>query len=105
MSCLADEFPTCRKLEQRNSFLDGSASDTQEVSAIGFGESPVAFGYVGGNRTGGAIKLIDQKPVSTVEILRVLADGIGGVDGFLVDDELFKRECHRIALMKLEGGY
>jgi hypothetical protein len=86
MSCLADEFTTCRKFQQRNTFLNGSASDTKEVSAMGFGESPVAFGYVGGNRKGGAIKLIDQKPVSAVEILRVLADGIGEVDGFLVDD-------------------
>ena len=105
MSCLADELQTCRKLQQRNTFLNGSASDTKEVSAIGFGESPVAFGYIGGDRKGGAIELIDQKPVSAAEIFRVLADGIGEVDGLLVDDELFKRECHRFALMKMEAGY
>ena len=37
---------------------------------------------------GGAIKLIDQKPVSAAEIFRLLADGIGEIDGLLVDDEL-----------------
>ena len=98
MSCLADEFLTCRNLQQRNTFLYGSASDAEEVSAIGFGESPVAFAYVGGNRKGRAIELIYQKPVSAVEILRVLADGIGEVDGFLVDDRFSIDEITPIGL-------
>jgi hypothetical protein len=98
MSCLADEFPTCRKRQQRNTFLNRSASDTNIVSAIGFGESPLAIAYVGGNRKGGAIKLIDQKPVSAVEILRVLADGIRELDGFLVDDRFSIEESTPIEL-------
>jgi hypothetical protein len=57
-------------------------------------EPAVALGDVGRNRKGGSIELVDEKSVTTRELLARGADGIGEVDGFLVDDQFLETERH-----------
>ncbi len=38
--------------------------------------------------------MIDEVAVTARELLGKLADGVGEVDGFLIDDELLEGECH-----------
>ena len=83
-----------REFKERNAFLNRTARDAKKVLSIADGEPTVAFGNVGGDRQRRAIHLIDKKVESSRKRLGELADAVGKVDGFLINKELFKSECH-----------
>ncbi len=85
------------EFEYRYTFLNRSASNDEEVLAIGFGESAIALGDVGGDREGGTVELVDQKSVATGELFGGRTDLVGKVDGLLVDQQLFELERHSAA--------
>ncbi len=82
------------QLQEGDAFLRRTACNAKEVASVALGEAAVPFRDVGGDGQGGAVKLIDEESVTARERLGVGTDGVGEVDGFLVDEELFEREGH-----------
>ena len=71
-----------------------SSSNDEEVLAIGLGESAIALGNVGGDREGGAVELVNEKTVTTVELLGGRTNCVGKAQGLLVDQQLLELERH-----------
>jgi hypothetical protein len=61
-------------------------SDAEKVLSIRLCKAAVSFIDIRSDRNGRAIPLIDEEPVAARELFRVLANGIGKVDRFLVDE-------------------
>ena len=56
---LLDEALTTCQLQKWDTFLGRGPGNDEKVCPIGFGETPLAFGEVGGDRDGGTVELID----------------------------------------------
>lgn len=72
----------------------GARSDPKEVFPIRFRKSAVPFCDVRSNQECSEIQLVDEESIAARELLRVLADGVGEVDGLLIDEKLLLGECH-----------
>ena len=62
--------------------------------AIRFGEAPVAFGQVRGNRKGGSVQLINEKVITARELLGQRGNPICQINRLLVDLQVFEHKCH-----------
>jgi len=86
------------QFKKRHALLDTSAGDAEEVLPIRFCEATISFGDVRGNRQGRTVEWIRQEEVSAWESLCQTADGIGEVNGLLLDMQFFKGKGHRVIL-------
>ncbi len=96
MLVIFDEPSAFGKFEQRHALLRGSTSDDEEIPAIRFRESPVAFGKIGGDGERSAIELIGEVTVSARKALGQRCRLIGKVNRPLVDLELLEKERHLV---------
>jgi len=92
MHILSDESPPSGEFQERHAFLDGSASESKKILAIGLGETSVSFGDVRRDRKNGTIQLITEKTVAAWEDFGLSEDNIRQVDRLLVDDQFFECE-------------
>lgn len=74
------------EFQQRDAFLERAAGDGEEVAAVGLREATVAFGKVGTDGERRPIELVGKKAEAAVEAGSELADFVGKVEGFLVDE-------------------
>jgi len=82
------------KFQQRDAFLERAAGDREEVAAVGFGKAAVALGEVGADREGCAVELVSEEAKAAIEAGSELADLVGEVEGFLIDEEILELERH-----------
>jgi len=82
------------EFQQRDAFLERVAGDGEEVAAVGFGKATVPLGKVGADGEGGAVELVGEKAEAAIEAGSELADVVGEVEGFLIDEEILELERH-----------
>ncbi len=85
---------TVGQFQQWHALLHTTTGDAEEILPVGFGESAVAFGNVGGDRQRETVELVGQEEVAARKALGQRAYGIGEGDGFLVDKKFFECEGH-----------
>lgn len=87
-----DEFLAPGEFQERDTFLGRSAGDDEKIGAVAFGEAPVAFGKVCGDRERSAIQLIDQKVIAAREGFGQCDNALREVGRLLIDVEVFEKE-------------
>lgn len=74
------------EFQQRDAFLERAAGDGEEVAAVGFGKATVPLGEIGADGERGSVELVGKKAEAAIEAGSELADFVGEVEGFLVDE-------------------
>ena len=74
------------EFQQRDAFLERAAGDGEEVAAVGWREATVPLGKVGTDGEGGSVELVGEKAEAAIEAGSELADFVGEVEGFLIDE-------------------
>lgn len=95
MSLSADDLAACSKFKQRNTLLNRSSRNAEEILPIRLGESAISLSKVGGNGYGGSVELVCEKAVTPWELLSGREYLIGEVDRLLVNNKILDRESHR----------
>ena len=85
---------TTGEFQQRDAFLERAAGDGEEVPAVGLGKATVPLGKVGADGEGGSVELVGKKAEAAIEAGSELADVVGEVEGFLIDEEILELERH-----------
>ena len=85
---------TTGEFQQRDAFLERASGDREEVAAVGLREAAVALGEVGADREGCAVELVSEEAKAAIEAGSELADLVGEVERFLIDEEILELERH-----------
>lgn len=91
---VVEQVAAAGKLQKRLALLRGTPRDAEEVPAVSFGETAVAFGQIRSDGKCRAVELIGKEVVSAREGFAEGGGVIGKVDGFLVDEEILEHEGH-----------
>ena len=74
------------EFQQRDAFLERAAGDGEEVAAVGLREATVPLGKVGADGERRPIELVGEKAEAAIEAGSELADFVGEVERFLIDE-------------------
>jgi hypothetical protein len=70
--------------------LSGQTGDRQEAAAVGFGKVSISLGEFGTDGERGSVELVGEQAEAAIEAGSELADFVGEVEGFLIDEQVLE---------------